>query len=129
MIREERLLNEIRKSYLCPADGEWELWSRPLAAKAFMGAGFLACGIAIAATGAHAGDPEVSGVDYYSQLSCGQLWYERNAIFARHGYCFKNPRAIQTFGQGCQPPYGQLPSNLQGVVRNIQAWEQKRGCR
>lgn len=119
---------KIRKRHLCPADGEREFWSRPLAAKALLGAA-LACGISIVATGARAGDPEVSGVDYYSQLSCGQLWYECNAIFARHGYCFKNARAIATFGKGCQPPYGQLPSNLQNVVRNIQAWEQRRGCR
>lgn len=100
---------------------------RPSAAATLLGFA-LACGIASAATGARAGDPDDSGVDYYAQLSCDQLWYERNAIYARHGYCFKKSRAIATFGRGCKPPYGQLPGNLQNVVRDIQAWEKRRGC-
>ena len=83
----------------------------------------------VLAPGASAGDPDESGVDYYSQLSCEQLWYERNAIYARHGYCFEKPRAIATFGRGCKPPYGELPSNLSRVVRDIQGWEKRRGCR
>ena len=82
----------------------------------------------VLATGARAGDPDGGGVDYYSQLSCNQLWYERNAIFARHGYCFEKPRAIATFGHGCKPPYGKLPSNLSAVVRDIRGWEKRRGC-
>jgi hypothetical protein len=80
-------------------------------------------------SGVNAGDPDGSGVDYYSQLSCEQLWYERNAIYSRHGYCFENSRAIATFGRGCTPPYGELPSNLSRVVREIQSWEKRRGCR
>ena len=39
--------------------------------------------------------------DYWS-MSCAQLWYERNAIYKAHGYCFKTDRAIRTFGnEGC----------------------------
>jgi hypothetical protein len=26
--------------------------------------------------------------------SCGDLWYERNEIYQRAGYCFKTARAI-----------------------------------
>lgn len=37
----------------------------------------------------------------YAQ-SCDSLWYERNSIYKRAGYCFKTPRAISTFGNaGC----------------------------
>lgn len=39
--------------------------------------------------------------DYWS-MSCEQLWYERNAIYKAHGYCFRTERAIRTFGNdGC----------------------------
>ena len=38
-----------------------------------------------------------------SSMSCGDLWYRRNEIFARNGYCFKTDRAIRVFGnQGCR---------------------------
>jgi YARHG domain len=37
----------------------------------------------------------------YAQ-TCGQLWFERNAIYKGAGYCFKTPRAISAFGNaGC----------------------------
>lgn len=88
----------------------------------------LALTLNVVASGTHAGDRDDRGVDYYSQLSCDQLWYERNAIYARHGYCFEQPRAVATFGAGCKPPYGKLPANLVTVVRNIQSWERTRGC-
>ena len=40
----------------------------------------------------------------YSQMSCYELWYARNAIFAREGYCFTTRQAINTFGRRCYPP-------------------------
>ncbi|MCV0369662.1 YARHG domain-containing protein [Filomicrobium sp.] len=89
----------------------------------------LALGILFTtAPSSQAGDDGNSGQNYYAGLTCQQLWHERNAIFARHGYCFENPRAIAVFGKGCQPPFGKLPSNLQSVVNEIKAWESKRGC-
>ena len=75
-----------------------------------------------------AGDNQRSGSDYYAGLNCGQLWYERNAIFAAHGFCFKTPRAVSTFGKRCHPPYGKLPSNLKSVVDHIKSLERRRGC-
>lgn len=75
---------------------------------------------------AAAGDD--TGQSYYAGLSCQQLWYERNAIFARNGYCFSSPRAIAVFGKGCKPPFGELPSNLKFVVQEIKQWEAYRGC-
>ncbi len=64
----------------------------------------------------------------YGQLSCGQLWYERNAIFARYGFCFKTQQAINTFGRGCFAPYGNLPAAAQDRVNAITAWERRKGC-
>jgi hypothetical protein len=63
-----------------------------------------------------------------SGLSCGQLWYERNAIYARYGYCFKTDQAIRAFGKGCFPPFGQLPGGAQARVDDIQGWERRKGC-
>lgn len=77
---------------------------------------------------ARAGDNGSLGSDYYAGLSCGQLWYERNAIFARYGYCFKSERGIATFGAGCHPPFGRLPSNLRRVVNHIKRVERWKGC-
>ena len=88
----------------------------------------IALSIVAVAASARAGDDE-GGTDYYAGLSCEQLWYERNAIYARHGYCFKDPRAIARFGTDCRPPYGVLPSHLGGIVENIRALEKRRGCR
>lgn len=65
--------------------------------------------------------------------SCDQLWYERNAIYKRAGYCFKTPRAISTFGNaGCiYDSAEELP--LTRGQRNRIAWivrmERDLGCR
>ena len=61
-------------------------------------------------------------------LSCGQLWYERNSLFAQYGYCFQTQQAIATFGRRCHPPYGRLPPGAQSRVNEIIAWEQRKGC-
>lgn len=77
---------------------------------------------------AHAGDRSVSGKSFYSTLNCGQLWRERNAIFARQGYCFKDPRAVAVFGKGCRPPFGKLQAQHKAVLAEISSWERSRGC-
>jgi YARHG domain len=64
----------------------------------------------------------------YGGLSCGQLWYERNAIFAQYGYCFRTEQAINAFGRACFPPYGRLPPNAQSLVNEIISWERRKGC-
>jgi hypothetical protein len=63
-----------------------------------------------------------------ADLSCGQLWYERNAVYAQFGYCFKTDQAIRTFGRGCVPPYGRMPNWAESRVAEIQAWERRKGC-
>jgi hypothetical protein len=62
-------------------------------------------------------------------MSCSQLWYERNAIFAQEGYCFQTPRAIRTFGRRCYPPYGRLNRWERDRVSEIKYWERVKGCR
>lgn len=59
---------------------------------------------------------------------CQSLWYERNEIYARNGYCFKTARARATFGAGCFPPYGRLSYEDKRRVDQIQAEEDANGC-
>ncbi|MGE3245286.1 MAG: YARHG domain-containing protein [Beijerinckiaceae bacterium] len=64
----------------------------------------------------------------YSNMSCSQLWYARNRIYADAGYCFNTARARRQFGAGCFPPYGQLNSWQRQRVNEIQYWERENGC-
>jgi hypothetical protein len=61
-------------------------------------------------------------------MSCGELWYARNTIYARRGYCFKSERAISAFGPGCFPPYGRLDGWEKDRVDELQMWERRKGC-
>lgn len=72
--------------------------------------------------------PEV-GAQPLRYLGCDELWYERNSIYARNGYCFKTPRAQQAFGRGCFPPYGRLTGWEKERVARIEEWEYRKGCR
>jgi len=65
----------------------------------------------------------------YSQMSCYELWYARNSIFASEGYCFTTDRAIRTFGRRCYPPYGRLNAYEANQVDLIKSWERRKGCR
>ncbi len=64
----------------------------------------------------------------YYEMSCRQLWYERNVIFAERGQCFKTQRAIRTFGKRCYPPYGRLPGRLKSIVNKLRQIERAKGC-
>ncbi len=64
----------------------------------------------------------------YAQMSCYELWYARNAIFAREGYCFTTRQAINTFGRRCYPPYGRLSRWEANEVDRIKYWERRKGC-
>lgn len=64
----------------------------------------------------------------YSNMTCGQLWYARNRIYADAGFCFKTARARRTFGAGYFPPYGRLSGWAREEVNRIQAWEARNGC-
>ncbi len=89
---------------------------------------FLAGALTLATTTAGVTVSTPAQAQDLSRLSCGQLWYERNAIFARFGYCFQTEQAINTFGPACFPPYGKLPPNAQSRVNEIIAWERRKGC-
>ena len=65
----------------------------------------------------------------YRYMTCGELWYARNAIYARQGYCFKTQRARRTFGPRCYAPWGRLTPSQQRRVNIIQSWERRYGCR
>ncbi|WP_316859519.1 YARHG domain-containing protein [uncultured Cohaesibacter sp.] len=64
----------------------------------------------------------------YASMSCGQLWYERNAIYARQGYCFKTARAQRAFPRSCHAPWGRLSYSQQNRVNSIVYWERRYGC-
>lgn len=93
---------------------------RPALAKALL--------VAAAGLGAVAMATPQAAQAQYARMSCGQLWYQRNAIFAEYGYCFKTPQARAAFGPRCYPPYGRLPPHAQRRVNAIIAWEQRKGC-
>ena len=63
-----------------------------------------------------------------SAMSCDELWYARNEIYARRGYCFQTERAQATFGRGCFPPYGELGGWERERVNMLQMWERRKGC-
>lgn len=88
----------------------------------------LTAGLAIAGLSALATPAQAQRTDYQN-MSCNQLWYERNLIYANRGYCFQTQRAINTFGPRCYPPYGQLTNAEHGRVAQIIRWERRRGCR
>ncbi len=70
--------------------------------------------------------------DGLSSMSCGDLWYRRNAIFARNGYCFKTDRAVRVFGnEGCRfYVESDVPMSRaeREEVEFIRAIERRRGC-
>jgi YARHG domain len=60
--------------------------------------------------------------------TCERLWYNRTAIYARRGKCFKDERALKVFGQRCFSPYGKLTFRDQRRVNNIARQERRMGC-
>jgi hypothetical protein len=64
----------------------------------------------------------------YRFMSCDELWYERNAIYAEKGYCFETRRARRVFGDACFPPFGRLTQWEQHRVDEILRWERRKGC-
>ncbi len=58
---------------------------------------------------------------------CYDLWYQRNAIFAQRGYCFKGC-GRRVWGKNCFPPYGELTGYQWSRVKQIQARERALGC-
>lgn len=64
----------------------------------------------------------------YAYMSCGQLWYARNAIYAQEGFCFKTTAGQNAFPNSCFPPYGKLTKWEAKEVAKIKYWENRKGC-
>lgn len=64
----------------------------------------------------------------YQGMSCGDLWYARNDIYAAKGHCFKTRRGRKAYGSECNPPYGKLNRSEQRRVNRIKKEERRRGC-
>lgn len=61
-------------------------------------------------------------------MSCDQLWFARNQIYADAGYCFDTARGRATFGPGCFAPFGKLDRAQKAQVDYYRQWERRRGC-
>ncbi|MCJ2080973.1 YARHG domain-containing protein [Methylobacterium sp. J-090] len=64
---------------------------------------------------------------------CGELWGERNAVYAEAGYCFRTARAIKAFGNA-NCPYDSirdvpLSARDRAKVADIVREEQRNACR
>ncbi len=70
----------------------------------------------------------IAQANNYAAMTCSQLWYARNAIYAANGYCFRTAQARAVFGAGCFPPYGRLSRYDQQSVNEIGYWERVKGC-
>ncbi|RBP15738.1 YARHG domain-containing protein [Roseiarcus fermentans] len=64
-----------------------------------------------------------------SAPTCDSLWYNRTAIYARRGMCFKDERALRVFGQKCFRPYGKLTYRDQRRVNDIARQQRRLGCK
>ena len=62
------------------------------------------------------------------EMSCDDLWFARNQIYAQNGHCFKTRRGRSVFGRNCFPPYGQLNSGEQRRIARIQQQERRMAC-
>lgn len=89
---------------------------------------------ALAAVGAGAGlaglsapTPAVAGQPYF-EMTCKELWRERNAVYAYYGYCFKTEKARAAFPDSCHAPWGHLPRQAERQVNEIKQVEADKGC-
>ncbi len=82
--------------------------------------------------GAQTTEPEVEEAtveDDREPLTCDDLWYHRNRIFHKNGYCFGSERGIATFGNdGCFTKSPELSSQESELIRLIKQGEKDLGC-
>jgi hypothetical protein len=65
-----------------------------------------------------------------SAQSCYDLWYERNEIFDRNGYCFSTDLGQETFDNSdCWTANPRLSRGEQRRVDQIKRQERRMGCR
>lgn len=62
--------------------------------------------------------------------SCADLWYARNLVYAKAGYCFKTSLAQRQFAEfECWTDSPRLSAAQQRKVAKIRAEEKRRGCK
>ncbi|WP_347266778.1 DUF4453 domain-containing protein [Paracoccus sp. (in: a-proteobacteria)] len=62
--------------------------------------------------------------------SCNQLWFTRNLIMHRAGYCFASPLGQALFGNaGCRGTEVKLSARESRQVAKMQAMERELGCK
>ncbi|SDR33424.1 YARHG domain-containing protein [Rhizobiales bacterium GAS191] len=83
---------------------------------------------ALGLSAATLGEVAPAGAQDAASMGCQELWYARNAIYARNGYCFRTQQAISAFGRGCFPPFGRLFGYEAQRVQELQYWERVKGC-
>lgn len=87
--------------------------------------GALVAGAGIA--GVAAPTPAQAGQPYF-EMSCSELWYERNAVYAFYGYCFKSAKGRAAFPDSCHSPFGRLPRRAERQINEIKQVEEDKGC-
>jgi hypothetical protein len=61
--------------------------------------------------------------------SCYDLWYERNAIYDRNGFCFSSDLGQQTFDNSdCWTKHAKFSRSEQRQIDAIKEEEESRGC-
>ena len=61
---------------------------------------------------------------------CYDLWYARNEIYKRNGYCFQTRLAMETFGNGsCYTRAPRFTRTDQLTIEAIRRKERQRNCR
>lgn len=69
--------------------------------------------------------PQVS----FAQNSCYDLWYARNEIYHRNGYCFQTQMGRRTFGNdNCYTRAPQFTRAEKLRIESIRREERRRGC-
>lgn len=64
------------------------------------------------------------------QATCDSLWFQRNLIFHRNGYCFGGKRGQEVFGNdGCHTKSPTLSADETTQMNQIKAAEKQLGCR
>ncbi|SLN18748.1 hypothetical protein TRL7639_00393 [Falsiruegeria litorea R37] len=64
------------------------------------------------------------------ETTCDSLWFQRNLIFHRNGYCFGGKRGQEVFGnEGCHTKSPQLSAGETAQMNQIKSAEKELGCR
>lgn len=64
-----------------------------------------------------------------SNANCDELWFQRNSVMSRNGYCFGGQRGISTFGNDtCYTKSPELSQSEASFVAKLRSKETSLGC-